>query len=202
MLNSSRIIALISIVFCLSFSYGQNQQSIENKLRVGLYESPPFVMDVDEKPKGMAVELWEEIAKNKNISFEYFKYNSPNDLVDGIENSEIDIAVTNLTITKQRAERIDFSQPWFDGGLRIMISQNHESSGSDIFEGLKDAGHIRAYLWIIGVIIFFTVGLTLFDRRFDKDFSKRWREGLAESFYTVMSVAISGKLSQKIFLDG
>lgn len=39
--------------------------------------------------------------------------------------------------------------------------------------------------------------VTLFGRRFDPDFPKRWRDGTAESFYQVMCMATSGKSSHK-----
>jgi polar amino acid transport system substrate-binding protein len=39
--------------------------------------------------------------------------------------------------------------------------------------------------------------MTIFDRHFDESFPKRWREGLAESFHHVVSIATSGKTSRK-----
>ena len=47
-----------------------------------------------------------------------------------------------------------------------------------------------------------TIALTLFDRRFDPKFPKRWRDGLAEGFYTVMSVATSGRPPSRSNLFG
>src|SRR5690606_34846066 len=43
------------------------------------------------------------------------------------------------------------------------------------------------------IIVLATVLLTFFDRRFDTSFPPKWADGIAESFYTVMSVATSGK---------
>jgi ABC-type amino acid transport substrate-binding protein len=64
---------------------------------------------------------------------------------------------------------------------------------SNLISGLSDAGFLKAYAWIASIIVVATVFLTFFDRRFDTSFPKRWRDGVAESFYTVMSVATSGK---------
>ncbi|WP_367716364.1 transporter substrate-binding domain-containing protein [Nitratireductor sp. GISD-1A_MAKvit] len=47
------------------------------------------------------------------------------------------------------------------------------------------------------MIVLSTIALTLFDRRFDRDFPRRWREGIAESFHQVMSIATTGKASRK-----
>ena len=103
------------------------------------------------------------------------------------------MAVSNLTITQQRAEFVDFTQPWYDAGLRIMIPTEGGHGAGSVIQGLSDAGHLRAYAWVLGVIILATIGLTIFDRRFDKEFHERWRDGLAHSFHSVMSVATSGR---------
>src|SRR5690606_14028959 len=93
----------------------------------------------------------------------------------------------------RRAQRVDFTQPWYDGGDRIMIRTEQGQGFANLIAGLSDAGFLKAYVWIAAVIVAATILLTLFDRRFDKSFPTRWRDGIAESFYAVMSVATSGK---------
>ena len=61
---------------------------------------------------------------------------------------------------------------------------------------------MEAYARLLGLILLATVLVSLFDRHFDKNFPKRWREGLAEGFYTVMSVATSGKQPSRAHLFG
>ncbi len=62
-----------------------------------------------------------------------------------------------------------------------------------MIEGLADAGHLRAYASVLGIIILATIAPTIFDRRFDKEFHQRWRDGIAHSFRSVMSVATNGR---------
>jgi len=154
-------------------------------------------MVADGRPVGMAVDLWESIAANQNFKFRYQNYNSLKEIVDATESYEIDIAVTNLTITEERAQAIDFTHPWYDAGLRIMISDDSRTTTSELFQGLKDAGHLSAYIWLLIVIVLVTLGFTIFDRKFDKEFPRKWREGLAESFYAVMVIATTGNLKRK-----
>lgn len=118
-------------------------------------------------------------------------------LIEATAAGTVDVAVTNLTITRDRAQRIDFSQPWFDAGLRIMVDRNRRSGFRDVVQGLRESGHLRGYAWLAFVILVATALLTLFDRRFDTSFPRRWRDGLAESFYSVMSIATSGKAARK-----
>jgi len=162
-------------------------------VKAGVYLSPPFVMEENGRYTGMAIELWEMLAQPLGLQTDYVRLETLGDLVDAAASVDVDVAVTNLTITRDRAERIDFTHPWFDAGLRIMINEDRGTGFRDMFQGLQASGHLRAYAWIAAVIVVATILLTLFDRRFDKNFPKRWRDGIAESFYSVMSVATSGK---------
>jgi len=168
-------------------------------LDVGVYASSPFVVPQESgRYSGMAIELWEEAAKRLNLRFRYVRYATLRELVDDTAEGKVDVAVTNLTITRDRAEYVAFTQPWYDSGLRIMTLQSGSAgSFSDILSGLNDAGHLRAYAWLAAVILAATVGVTLFDRRFDPAFPRTWREGLAESFYHVMSIATTGRTARK-----
>lgn len=169
-------------------------QGADGRFRVGLYDSPPFVMsDLAGSYNGMAIDLWERIAKDLSLKFDYSAYPTLSDLTNATAQGAVDIAVTNLTITQSRAKLIGFTQPWFDAGLRIMVPKRHFGGLLSLIQGLASAGHLRAYGWLSGIILIATVLLTMFDRRFNPEFPRRWRDGLADGFYTVMSVATSGK---------
>ncbi|MDQ0326890.1 ABC-type amino acid transport substrate-binding protein [Rhodopseudomonas julia] len=160
---------------------------------VGLYMSPPFVMEKDKRYEGMAIDLWETIAGRLNFKTDYQTYPTIAALLDATASGEIDVAVTNLSITEQRAHRIDFTYPWFDAGLRIMINEDAGAGFSEVVSGLRDSGYLRAYLWLAFVILAATVVTTIYYRRFDPEFPKTWPDSLAEGFYSVMSVATSGR---------
>ena len=171
-------------------------------LTVGVYVHPPFVMKDDGNLHGMAIDLWEWVANQRGVESEYVELSNIGELVNATASGEIDVAVTNMTVTKERAERIDFTHPWFDAGQRIMVNEGDSGGFGDLVAGLQESGHLRAYAWIAIVIVVATLIVTLFDRRFDKDYPRRWRDGIAESFYTVMSVATSGKSPSRKNLFG
>lgn len=196
--------ASIMLFISLTAGVAQAQQQTEptEPLRVGYYLSPPFVMETDGELSGMAVELWEALAAHLGLEGVYEEYETIRALVDAAAAGRIDVALTNLTITEDRAERIDFTHPWFDAGLRIMVAEDQSAGFWDVMAGLEAAGHLRAYAWLAFVIVVATVLVTLFDRHFDKDFPRGWRDGIAEGFYTVMSVATSGRTPSRKNLFG
>lgn len=169
---------------------------------VGLYLHPPFVMKAEDGYGGMAIDLWEWAAGQLDLESRYVEYPNVGELIAATSAGEIDVAVTNMTVTRDRAERIDLTHPWFDAGQRIMVHEDGGADARDVLRGLSTSGHLRAYSWIIFVIILATVLVTLFDRRFDANFPRRWRDGLAESFYSVMSIATSGRAPSRKNLFG
>ncbi|MGK9086294.1 transporter substrate-binding domain-containing protein [Brucella intermedia] len=187
---------LISILTSLANAQDANAVVDEPPIRpvtVGVYVHPPFVMKEDGRYTGMAIDLWEESAHQLNLQTEYVEMNNVGALIQATQTGKVDAAVTNMSVTRDRAERIDFTHPWFDAGQRIMVTKGHGAGFWDLVQGLRDSGHLRAYGWLALVILTATILMTFFDRRFDEDFPKRWRDGFAESFYTVMTVATSGK---------
>lgn len=202
--NFLAVLFLQGLVFTPVFAQDAVSRSVEagEAIKAGLYISPPFVTRTKDGFSGMAVELWNALATNRSIDTEFIEYPTLSDLVHAVGAGEVDVAVTNLTITAARAEHVDFTQPWFDAGLQIMISDAPRSGFGNLVAGLASSGHLRAFAWIAGVIVFATALLTLFDRRFDQNFPTRWREGIAESFYAVMSVAVSGRAPSRKNLFG
>jgi len=198
-----RSLALIAILVSLSLAArAQDTAEEDQSILVGVHESPPFVIIEGDAVTGMAIDLWEFIAGEIGVEYEYKPFGTVAQLVDAIATNEVDLAVTNLTITEKRADRIDFTQPWFDAGLRIMVSDTPHVGLRGLVEGLRDAGFLKAYGWLAFIILAATIGMTFFDRNFDKEFPNRWTDGIAESFYSVMSVVTSGKAPKRKNLFG
>ncbi|WP_412051511.1 transporter substrate-binding domain-containing protein [Hoeflea sp. Naph1] len=170
---------------------------------VGYHISPPFVMrDSDGNLHGMAIDLWNTVAGELGYTPSYRDYPTVSGLLEATRAGDIGIAVGNISITEDRANYVDFTQPWFDAGLRIMIDKEGTTGLGDVWDGLWEAGYIEVYGWIVFLIIAATIGLTFFDRRFDKNFPVRWRDGFSESFYAVMLVATKGTLPSRAKLFG
>lgn len=184
-------------IIAISLIPASAQDAPLRQVKVGVYVSEPFVIKEGDTYNGMAVDLWRDIGSRLGLVSQFVEYPNYTELVKAVSENQVDAAVTNLTITESRAEVVDFTHPWFDAGLRIMIHTEAGKGWEDLLSGLEDAGHLATYAWIGIVILIATIALTIFDRLFDASFPRRWVEGLAESFYQVVSLATSGKSSRK-----
>lgn len=185
--------------FCLACIPGAAlaQDRATTHLKIGVYDSPPFVrIAADGSFQGMAVELWQTATKGLNIVSEYIQYHNFKNLTDAAIRGDVDVIVTNFTVTRERAEVLDISYPWFDAGMRIMVNDEHKFG---VFEELMDSGRISPYLWLTLLLFALTLLITLFRRRFDAGFHKEWKAGLASSFHDLILAAKSGRIPYAFF---
>lgn len=168
-------------------------------LKVGVALSPPFTMQQDGIWTGHTIELWEKIAEMNKWSFRYVAYPSVEEAVAAVTKGDCDVLVGDTSITSKRMSSMDFSQPFFRSGLQIMVEQDRSHTFGHLFRRLLDLGHLRI-LWIAAaVVVIFTVLVTLFERRHNPEFPKAWHDGLAEAFYNVISLTLTGKSVYKGF---
>ncbi|EAS2251006.1 transporter substrate-binding domain-containing protein [Salmonella enterica subsp. salamae] len=52
---------------------------------------------------GLAAELWEGFAEQQHICFRYQEYPTVSALLDAVHRGEVDVAVSNITLTEERA---------------------------------------------------------------------------------------------------
>ena len=101
-------------------------------------EYPPFEnVDEDGNLVGFDVELMTAIAEEAGFEFEWV-----NTRWDGIfvalASGEFDAVISAATITAERAETVDFSDPYFDAGQSITVrADNTDILGPDDLAGLK-----------------------------------------------------------------
>ena len=66
-----------------------------------------------------------------------------NGIIPAIQTGSQEIAIAGVTITEERAEIVDFSDPYYDSGLRIMVrADNDEVETLEDLEGLSVATKI------------------------------------------------------------
>jgi polar amino acid transport system substrate-binding protein len=172
----------------------------QTPITVAVVVAPPFVMRSGDAYTGFTWELWRQIANGLDLKFEVREAATVAELLQLVRDRQADVAVANLSITAERFQQMDFTQPWFDAGLRIMIDEDRHVGLGNLISGLRLSGHLRIYAWIGVLIVIGTIVLTLIDRRWHPEFPRTWGAGLAESFRHVMSVATAGSTPHRNLL--
>jgi len=113
---------------------------------------PPFEMtDTSGKPSGISVDLATDLAKSlgrpvliQNTSFD--------GLIPALKTGKVDLVISSMTATAERAQSIDFSDPYLSTGLCLLLKKESAAKGIDDLDktGVKVAvkkgttGHLFA----------------------------------------------------------
>ena len=167
-------------------------------LRVGIRLDEPFA---EKAPgggyKGYAIDLWESIAAQNGWKYRFVEFHSTAEILEAISQRKLDVGAANITVTRTRLSDADFSLPFLDAGLQIMVDDTRKAGGGQFWKVVSNPDHIKVVGYGLLIIVLLAAILTLFERRFDPEFPRGWVEGWVESFYHVMSVIFTGKTNHK-----
>ncbi|HIK38052.1 MAG: transporter substrate-binding domain-containing protein [Geminocystis sp.] len=99
------------------------QEGGTKKVIVATKVFPPLVFEEKGKYTGFSIELWEAVAKQLNWEWEIYGEKTVDDLLEAVERGIADVAIAGVTITAERDKRVDFSYPYFESGLQILVSK-------------------------------------------------------------------------------
>lgn len=122
-------LAVTSVVALLAGCGGDTKKAEapkEKVLKVGTNATfVPFEFKGDKSGtyEGYDIDMINAIAKKMNAKIE-FKDVAFDALIPGLQSKDIDIAVSGMTITKARAEKVLFSAPYYESGLAIVTKGN------------------------------------------------------------------------------
>ncbi|WP_252504324.1 transporter substrate-binding domain-containing protein [Sporosarcina sp. Marseille-Q4943] len=92
------------------------------KYRVGIDNTyPPFEFEVDGKLTGIDIDIISAIAKNQGFEIEFDAMDFGG-IIPAMQADQLDIAIAGMSITDKRREVVDFSDPYFDAGLSLVIN--------------------------------------------------------------------------------
>ena len=98
---------------------------------------PPFVIEENGELGGFSIELWRNIAQELDIKSEFRKTTNVSDLLQQVKSQQVALGISAISVTSQREQDFDFSQPIFDSGLQILVrSQGNQSSIGRLVDSL------------------------------------------------------------------
>ena len=158
-------------------------ESTAGVLKVGVRQNPPFVIRSDNGDfDGIAIELWNQIADDLGMDFEYLVASDVGALLQGVGEGRYDLGVGALTVTAARAEAVDFTQPFYRGGIGIATREErgllHALGALVSLDFLKAIAALMVVLLVVGVLLW------LFERRRNPEqFGGTAAQGIGSGFW-------------------
>lgn len=130
-----KIFALVLVlIFILSgCATGGSNTSPENEvLKVGMeLKYPPFeTKDADGNPDGASVMLAKALGEHLGMEIEIVDTAYPS-LIPALEQGDIDIIISSMTITEEREKVVDFSDPYTNSQLMMLVYKDSKVQSSD-----------------------------------------------------------------------
>lgn len=96
---------------------------------------PPFEFEEGGEYKGIDIDLIKAIAEEEGFEIE-LKPMDFGGIIPALQADQLDVAIAGMSITDQRKEKVDFSEPYFDAGLTLVVSEdNNDITSVDDLEG-------------------------------------------------------------------
>lgn len=115
-------------LFCSRHSHAAPiSQPDTHLLKIGLAGSPPFVMSGTDNKSGIAFEIWDAVAHAANWHYSIQKYPTVANALTAMQEGKLDLVVGPISITSERINKMDFSQPYYYSGFSIMSRKDDPS---------------------------------------------------------------------------
>ncbi len=120
---------------------------------------PPFEMrGTDGKPDGISVRMAEDLAAylGRPLEIEDIAWDG---IIPSLQTGKVDLIISSMTRTEERARAIDFSDPYVNNGLCMLVAKDSEyrsidelqESGAKVAVKLATTGHLYAEAELEGV---------------------------------------------------
>src|SRR4249920_3145138 len=126
------IIFVVAAVTCLGANGAVAQNAAEGKvLRVAVKPIAPFVVKHETELSGFSIDLWNALAQSLKVETTWVEVATVGDQLQAVKSGKADAAIAAITITRERDNIVDFTQPYFDSGLQIIV---HAQGGNHFLE--------------------------------------------------------------------
>jgi len=118
---------------------------------------------------------------------------SVGDQLQAVKSGQADAAIAAITITKEREAFIDFTQPYFDSGLQVLVHAQAGSHLLDVFDSIPwpTIGLLLGVFLLIMLVMAHI--LWLVERRSTECFRKGYLRSIGEGMWAVALIVATGE---------
>jgi ABC-type amino acid transport substrate-binding protein len=169
-------------------------------VRVAVRVLPPFVEKRGDRYTGFTIDLWEQVAARNGWETTYVEVPSVRDQLAAVEEGRADIAATAISVTSDREEVVDFSHPYFDAGLQIMVPADEQVSIGSALRSLFSSSLLTLFAIFFGAMLVVGLLVAAIERRSNPDFAhggpRAFAEGVWWALVTVVTVGYGDRVTR------
>lgn len=171
------------------------------KIRVVTRNLEPFSFEKDGRRVGYAAELWDQLARETGVEYDVQVVKTAQEIIDALQNKSADVGVGALSVTAKREAIIDFTQPFYESGLQVLVAGGSGSFGDNILSllgNLFSLELIGMFLLLIGTMFLISHLVWRYEHKVNGDqWPEDYKAGMWESFWWTLSTLLVGGADNK-----
>jgi len=176
---------LAGLLLVAAAASGQTPAKLpDRELAVGVFESPPYAMKSPTGEwRGLTVDLWKQIASEIGARYR-FEEKLEGEILEGIADGHLDLAVGPFAATMERERVVDFSHTYLNTGLVVAIRRPDRTDRLlELFRTLarSEAGHLIAGIAFLSLL--FGTAIWAIERRRNPQFQARPAPGIGSGVW-------------------
>ncbi len=193
-----KLVAIGLVLVAAGTSLGVNSAGAEDAaqgkaLRVAVKPIAPFVLKQSKDLTGFSIDLWNALAQSLKVNTAWVEVTTVGDQLQAVKSGKADVAIAAITITKERENDVDFTHPYFDSGLQIMVHAQGGNHLLDVFDSMPWPT-IATLLGAFFAIMFVMANvLWIVERQTSKHFQKGYLKGMGEGLWGVALIVATGE---------
>jgi len=188
--------SLLFSVFLVSSLFSTT--SPEEKIRVGICFTPPFVIVDSVSMTGVCVDLWHQISDSLNVTYRYIEFTDYPSMLEGLADGKIDLVINPLSMTDKRLMHYRLSIPFYTSNMGVVTNP---SSRIPIFAAIRHLMNwqtIKMTLLLLSFVFIFAVLIWLFEYRVNPTEFRKGHKGISDgiwwAFVTMSTVGYGDKV--------
>lgn len=179
-MNLRRLARPALVWMALSAVYAYSEEVV-----VAVSPIAPLVIESGGQFSGFDVDLWEAIARQCGLNSSYREVEFK-EIIPSLISGAVDVGLAGITINAEREILIDFSHPYLNSGLRILVSSRMKTSLLGAFSSVFTPSVVRAVTLFFAFIFIF--GHVLWwSERGEVAINDRYFPGIFEAFWCVLA---------------
>lgn len=155
----------------------------QKKLAVGYVLEKPFVVNKDNGLDGLSIRLWNQVAGDLDLNYEFKEFNSINSLKNSVKIGAIDVAINPIIVSATDYSEMDFSQPVLISNLAIAVRAKEKGLLLKLMSKIFTWEFLAGVIAMGFIILIFGFLAWLFERKANENQFPNTPKGLWDSFW-------------------
>ncbi|MBI1374304.1 MAG: transporter substrate-binding domain-containing protein [Phycisphaera sp.] len=163
------------------------------RLRVVTKVTPPFAMrDADGNWSGISIELWRRLADEVGVDYD-IKEMTLDQMLDAVATGKADVAISAISVTMEREERLDFTHSYFTTGLGVAVPRAGQAGFWRTLQRVFSARFFAVAALLVVVTIACGVVFWLLERRAKTGPFAERKSGIRDGIWWAVVILLGNK---------